>query len=288
AHAVVHLEALAEPSQDRDRVLDRRSIDEHGLEAALERGVLLEVLAVLIERRRADAVELAASEHRLEQVAGVHRSFGASGADDRVELVDEEDDPSVALLDLLEDRLETLLELAAVLRAGDERAHVELEDRPVLEPFGHVAAQDALREPFDDGRLADARLADEDRVVLRLPRQDANDAADLLIAPDHGIELSFAREIDEIAAVLLERLVRGLGVRRRDALLAAHVLERLANSRRVDSRGFEDAPSLRGRISVEDREQDVLHAHVLVTEFLRLLLGRDQDLLERRAQRHLS
>src|SRR5690606_10496539 len=122
AHAVVHLEALAEPSQDRDRVLDRRSIDEHGLEAALERGVLLEVLAVLIERRRADAVELAASEHRLEQVAGVHRSFGASGADDRVELVDEEDDPSVALLDLLENRLETLLELAAVLRAGDERA----------------------------------------------------------------------------------------------------------------------------------------------------------------------
>ena len=54
AHAVVHLVALLQPAQDRDRVLDRRLADVHLLEAALERGVLLDVLAVLVERRRAD------------------------------------------------------------------------------------------------------------------------------------------------------------------------------------------------------------------------------------------
>ncbi len=53
AHAVVHLVALLQPAQDRDRVFDRRLIDEHRLEAALERGVLLDVLAVLVERGRA-------------------------------------------------------------------------------------------------------------------------------------------------------------------------------------------------------------------------------------------
>ena len=36
-----------------------------------------------------------------------------------------------------------------------------------LQAVGHVAAHDALRQPFGDGRLADARLADEHRVVLR-------------------------------------------------------------------------------------------------------------------------
>ena len=44
----------------------------HLLEAALEGGVLLDVLPVLVEGRRADAAQLAAAQHRLQQVAGVH------------------------------------------------------------------------------------------------------------------------------------------------------------------------------------------------------------------------
>ena len=70
----------------------RRLIDEDRLEAALQRGVLLDVLAVLVERRRADAVQLAARQHRLEHVRGVHRALGRARADDRVQLVDEQDD----------------------------------------------------------------------------------------------------------------------------------------------------------------------------------------------------
>jgi hypothetical protein len=68
ADAVVDLVALLEAAQDRDRVLDVGSPDEHRLEAALERGVLLDVLAVLVERGRADAAQLAARERRLEHV----------------------------------------------------------------------------------------------------------------------------------------------------------------------------------------------------------------------------
>ena len=160
------LVALAQAAQDADRVLDRRLVDEDRLEAPLERGVLLDVLAVLVERRRADGVQLAAGEHRLEQVGGVHRALGRAGADDRVELVDEQDDPALGVLDLLEDGLEALLELAAELGAGDQRAEVERDDPLVLEPLGHVAADDPLGEALDDGRLADAGLADQDRVVL--------------------------------------------------------------------------------------------------------------------------
>ena len=73
----------------------RRLVDHHRLEAALERRVLLDVLAVLVERRGADAVQLAAGEHRLEHVAGVHRALGRAGADDGVQLVDEEEDPAL-------------------------------------------------------------------------------------------------------------------------------------------------------------------------------------------------
>jgi hypothetical protein len=50
-------------------------------------------------------------------------------------------------LDLLEHGLEALLELAAVLRAGDHRAEVERDERLSLQRLGHVAGDDALREP---------------------------------------------------------------------------------------------------------------------------------------------
>ena len=83
-----------------------------------------------------------------------------------------------------------------------------------FEPLGHVLPDDALRQPFDDGGLADARLADEHRVVLRPARQHLNHAADLLVAADDRIELALARELGEVAPVALERLVgrlRGSG-----------------------------------------------------------------------------
>ena len=69
-----------------------RLADVHLLEAALEGGVLLDVLAVLVERGGADHAQLAAGEHRLDHVAGVHRALGGAGADDGVQLVDEGDD----------------------------------------------------------------------------------------------------------------------------------------------------------------------------------------------------
>ena len=168
----------------------RRLADEHLLEAALEGGVLLDVLAVLVERGGADHAQLPAGEQRLEHVAGVHRALGRAGADDGVQLVDEGDDLALGVGDLLEHRLEPLLELAAVLGAGDHRAEVEADEPLVLEALGHVALDDAPGEALDDGGLADAGLADEHRVVLGAARQHLDDAADLLVAPDDRVDLA--------------------------------------------------------------------------------------------------
>src|SRR5437762_1159754 len=197
--AVVHLVALLQPAQDGDRLLDRGLLDQHGLEAALERGVLLDVLAVFVQRGGADAVQLAAREHGLQQVGGVHRALGGARADHGVQLVDEKDDVAARGLDLLQDGLQTLLELAAELGAGDQRAHVECDDPLLLEPFGHVALDDPLREALDDRRLADARLADQHGVVLGAAGEDLDHAPDLVVPPDDRVELPLRGELGEIA-----------------------------------------------------------------------------------------
>ena len=209
------------------------SLDEDRLEPPLERRVLLDVLAVLVERGRPDRPELAAREHRLEHVAGVHRALGGAGADDRVQLVDERDDLAVGVGDLLEHRLQPLLELAAVLGAGDHRAEVERDEPLVLEALGDVAGDDPLREPLDDRGLADAGLADQHGVVLRAPRQHLDHAADLLVAADHRVELACAGQLGEVAPVALERLVLLLGVLVGDALAAANLGERGRGRRRA-------------------------------------------------------
>src|SRR5919204_651426 len=98
--AVVRLVAVAEAAQDLDGVVHRRLVDLDLLEAALEGGVALEVLAVLVEGRRADRLELTAGERGLQDRRRVDRALSRAGADEVMELVDEEDDVP-ALGDLL-------------------------------------------------------------------------------------------------------------------------------------------------------------------------------------------
>ena len=63
---VVGLVAVAQTLQDLDGVGHGRLVDLDRLEPALEGRVLLEVLAVLVERGGADGLQLTAGQHRLE------------------------------------------------------------------------------------------------------------------------------------------------------------------------------------------------------------------------------
>ncbi len=60
--AVMNLVFFLEAAQDRDRVLDGRLADEHRLETARQRRVLLDVLAIFVERGGPDAMQLAARQ----------------------------------------------------------------------------------------------------------------------------------------------------------------------------------------------------------------------------------
>ncbi len=272
AHTVVHLVALLQAPQDRDRVLDRRLTDEHLLEPALERGVLLDVLAELVERGRADHAQLTARQHRLDHVAGVDRAFRATGTDDRVQLVDEGDDLAVAVDDLLEHRLQPVFELAAVLRARDHRADVERDQPLVAQTLGHVAFDDAPRESLGDRGLAHARLTDEHRVVLRAPRQHLDDAPDLVVAADDRVELALARVLGEVAAEALERLVLLFGVLARDAVAPAHLLQRGQDRVVGDAEAPQEVAHAAGHVG--HGEEEVLGGEVVVAEVAALAVGR--------------
>ncbi len=97
------------------------------------------------------------------------------------------------LLQLGDHRFQALLEIAAVLGAGDQRAHVERVDGAVGEHLGHLALDDQARQPFGDRGLADAGLADVQRIVLAAAAQDLDGALDLELAADQRIDAPFLR-----------------------------------------------------------------------------------------------
>src|SRR5688572_20945753 len=74
----------------------------------------------------------------------------------------------------------------------------------IAERLGAFTVRDELCEPFDDCRLADSRLANQHRIVLLAAREHFHDALDLLCPPDRRVELTFTRELRQIAAEVIE------------------------------------------------------------------------------------
>ena len=271
-HLVVGLIALLQATQNGDRVLHTRLAHEHLLETTLQGRILLDVLTVFVERGGADQAQFATGQHRLEHIARVHRAFGRTGTDDRMDLVDEGDDLAVGLLDLVKHALEAFLEFAAVLAPGHHGAQVEADEALVLQCARHVAGHDALGEAFHDGGLAHAWLADQHRVVLRAAAQNLDHTADLLIPADHRVELAFTGTGRQVGGELLQRLVRGLGVRARHLGATAHVRDGRAHLVGRDAVLLENLGRL-VRGGVENAQQQVLGGDVLISHVLHFLAG---------------
>src|SRR4029077_505117 len=120
----------------------------------------------------ADAAQAAVLERRFEQVRGVHGAVAGGARPHQVLDLVYEEDRALLLLERREHGLQAVLEVAAVAGAGEERSHVEAEDPGLLERLGDLAAHDLARQTLDDRGLADAGIADVDRVVLAPALQD--------------------------------------------------------------------------------------------------------------------
>ena len=301
------LVALAEALEDLDGVGHGGLVHHDLLETTLEGGVLFEVLAVLVERGGADGLQLTTGQHGLEDAGRVDRALGGSGADEGVDLVDEQDDVAAGL-DLLQHLLEALLEITAVAGTGDERTEVEGVELLVLQGLGDIARRDLLGEALDDGGLADAGFADEHRVVLGAAAEHLHHPLGFLLAADDRIELLLAGELGEVATELVEHertrggiaratagagLLRGtgLGLARTGAGGAGVAREQLddllAHTRQI---GAELHEHLGGNAFTltDEAEQDVLGTDVVVAELQRLTERQFEHLLGARGEGDVS
>ena len=195
----------------------------------------------------------------------------APGAHDRVELVDEEDDPALAVLDLLEDRLQALLELAAVLGAGD---HAPRGRAPTTRLSLSVSGTSprTIRWASPSTMAVLPTPGSPMRTGLFFVRRERTWMTRRISSsrPMTGSSLPGPGLLGQVAAVLLERLVRALRASRE----VTRWPPRIRRGRRGAPRGRpRDAPGAPGprRPTSTIAEQEVLGRDELVAQAARLL-----------------
>jgi len=226
----------------------------------------------------ADRAQLAAGEHRLEQVGRVDRALGGAGAHDRVQLVDERM--------MVPPASEISLRTAFSRSSNSPRYFEPAISPPMSSAITRRSRRESGMSPATMRWARPSTIAvlptpgSPIRTGLFFVRRERTwiDPADLIVAPDHRVQLALLGKFGEVAPELLERLVLVLRVLVGHAVRPAHVLDSAQQRLVVGAGGAQRLAG--GCLGLGQREQQVLGGDVLVLELARLLLGGAQNLHE--------
>ncbi|CAB4651126.1 unannotated protein [freshwater metagenome] len=201
---MVRLVALFQATQNCHGVFNTRLAHKNLLETALQGGVFLNKLPILIEGGCANEAQLASGKHGLEHIGGSNGSLAATGTHQRVKLIDEGDDLALGVVDFFENRLQALFKLTPVFSTRNDCRHIERNQLLSLQGISDIASNDALSQSLDDGGLTNTWFTNEDGIVLGPPGQHLRHATDFLVTSNHGVQFSLAGNIGEIETVELQ------------------------------------------------------------------------------------
>ena len=217
-------------------------------------------------------MQFSTRQHWFEHVGGIHRAFCCARTDQRMQFIDKEDNPAFRAGHFFEHCLQAFFEFTAILGACDKCTKIKSDYLLVFQGFGHISAHNALGQSLHNGGFPDARLANQDRVILGTAAEYLDDAPDLFVAPNHRVELALRREFREVAAIFFERLVFALRIRIGHPLRTANGGEGLQDV--VTREPCRSQCTLHGSIAnIEHGQQQVLHAQVLIMEGAHLAPG---------------
>ena len=196
---MVLLIALAQTLQNQESLVSVWWLNHDGLESTLQRRVLLDVLAVLIESGCADALNFTTGQGWLEHVRRIDGAFCSAGTNQGVQFIDEQNDV-LGATHLVHHCLDALFKLSAVLGAGNHAGQVKHHQALVKQKIRDLLRQDALRKTFNDGSLADASFAQQHGVVLGATAENLNQTLNFRLTPDDRVKLAALGKLSEIAA----------------------------------------------------------------------------------------
>ena len=201
--------------QDQHRFLGARLFHQNRLETALQSGIFLDVFPVFIQGCRTDTLQFPTGKRRFQDIGCVNRSFGTSRPDQRVQLINEQDDVS-GLADFIHDFFQPVFKLTAIFRSGHHGSHIQGHDPLVAQGFRNFPVHNSLGQTFGNRRFSDSRFTDQNRIVFGPAGQHLNHPFNLFAASDHRIQVAVMRSGRQVAGQAVQcgrvDLMMGAGV----------------------------------------------------------------------------
>ena len=263
---MVQLVLFLDAAQDRNRVFHRRFLNDQRLEPPRQSRVFFDVFPVFVRGCGTHAMQLASRQSRLQQVRCIHRTIGLARTHKRVHLVDKQDHLTCRRGYFVQNAFQAFLKFTAILRTGNQSAHVQRQQLLVAQTFRHIAIHDPQSQTFGNRRLPNTGIANQDRVVLCAPRQHLHGAANFLIPANDRVNLAIGCRFGQIARVLLQRIITVLSRRRIRRAPFAHIIDRTIQRLRRHATGIQGLFRLR-RHNRQSR-QHPFHRHKTIARLL--------------------
>ena len=170
--------------------LDGGFIDCDRLETALQRRILFNVLAVLVEGRCANDLNLTPGQCRFQNIGSIHGAFRITGTHQVMHFVNHQNDVAAGF-DFCNQALHPALKLAPELSTGNQSGQIQQKDFFIPQFIGYISRSNALGKAFGNGSFTHTRFADQAGIVLLPTVKNLDNALRLHIPANHLIQ--FAR-----------------------------------------------------------------------------------------------
>ena len=216
-------------------------------------------------------MQLASGKHGLEHIARIHTALRLARANDGMQLINEQNNLSFAVLHILQHRFQTLLKFTPVFGTGNQRTHIQGKYLLILQSLRDIPPDYPLRQAFHHSCFTDAGFTDEHGVILRLSGQNTDDVAYLRISADHRIQLLVSGLLHQILAVFFQRVISGLRVIAGNSLIAANRRQRLKETLPGDTVFRPDSLNFLIRM-LDHAQEQMLYGNIFVSHLFRLIL----------------
>ena len=204
---MVYLVTILQTTKNGNRIFHGRFFYHNRLEPTFQSRILFNILTVFIQCGRTDTMKLTTGQHRLQHIAGIKGSVCLACTDNRMQLINKQDDLTITVLHILKHGFQTLLEFTTILRTCNQCTHIQCKNLLILQSFRNITIYNPLCKPFHNRGLTNTGFTNQNRVILRLTGKDTNHIPDLLITADDRIKLLLSCFLHKILTVLLQGII---------------------------------------------------------------------------------
>ena len=200
---VVLLVAVLKTVDDRNGVVGVWLADVDWLETPLKCSVLLDMFTVLFCRSCTDDLDFSTRQRWLQDGRGVDGALCGAGANDGVNLVNEED-VILGFLQLSNNLLHAVLKLTAILGTSYQTCQVKRPDLLSAQNVRDVARSNELSQALNNSSLTNAGISQDKWVVLLAAGKNLHDTLNLAVTANDRVKLFICGKLSKVAAKLLQ------------------------------------------------------------------------------------